>query len=306
MKRRLCAHGIAAFLAVAGLAMGSRRVQADTNSPPGWFVTTNGAYVVLGDHTMFETNSPNNTDENKLFAWRKYQVNQIMSSGASNAIDRFVTASRELAQAYPGRIIEQEDLMAATEDYEYTGKPDQARALAKELIAGEGPEKYKTWAKGFLNRLDSANRPINLKFTALDGREVDLTQLKGKVVLVDFWSTDCSFCLKELPRVKAAYDQFHGAGLEVIGISCDTGREKLNRFIREKGLPWPQYFDGNGQEDNKMAQAFGVDGIPHMFLVDKKGILRFDDVRASDRYHRKDDTTSIEEKITKLLAESVE
>jgi hypothetical protein len=49
--------------------------------------------------------------------------------------------------------------------------------------------------------------------------------------------------------------------------------------------------------------AFGVDGIPHMFLVDKKGLLRFDNVRARDDGHRKGDTTSFEDQISKLLAE---
>jgi peroxiredoxin len=255
---------------------------------------------------MIPIDSPNNTDENKQFAWRAYQVNSIGKSGASNAIDLFIEASRKLALDYPGRVNVEENLLAAMENYEYVGRPDKARALAKELIDSSAAEQYKTWVKGFLNRLDSAGRPVSLEFTSLDGREVDLAKLKGKVVLVDFWATDCSFCVKELPRVKAAYDQFHGMGLEVIGISCDTDREKLSRYIQEKGLPWPQYFDGKSQTENKIAQAFGVDGIPHMFLVDKKGYLRFDDVRASDRYHRRDDTTSMEDKITKLLAEPVD
>jgi hypothetical protein len=67
--------------------------------------------------------------------------------------------------------------------------------------------------------------------------------------------------------------------------------------------PWPQNFDGKSQEDNKFTVEFGIDGIPHMFLVDKKGLLRFDNVRASDKYHPKGETISFEEMITKLLAE---
>jgi thiol-disulfide isomerase/thioredoxin len=141
-----------------------------------------------------------------------------------------------------------------------------------------------------------------LQFTAVDGREVDLVGMRGKVVLVDFWATTCGPCIKELPRVKAAYDKFRGQGFEVIGISCDTDKEQLNKFLDEKGFPWPQYFDGKGF-GNKISQSFGIDGIPHMFLVDKKGLLRFDNVRASDKYHPKNDTTGFEEKISKLLAE---
>jgi len=66
---------------------------------------------------------------------------------------------------------------------------------------------------------------------------------------------------------------------------------------------WPQYFDSKQQDDNKFTVEFGVDGTPHMFLVDRQGVLRFDNVRASDKYHPKDDTTSFEEKIVRLLAE---
>jgi len=127
--------------------------------------------------------------------------------------------------------------------------------------------------------------------------------MKGKVVLVDFWSTTCVPCVAELPRVKAAYDKYNPQGFEVVGISCDTDKDELASFIKEKGFPWPQYFDGKQQEQNKFAQGFGIDGIPHMFLVDKKGCLRFDNVQARDNVHAKGDTTSFEEKISKLLAE---
>jgi peroxiredoxin len=158
-------------------------------------------------------------------------------------------------------------------------------------------------AKGFLHRLNSANQPVNIKFKAVDGREVDLPQLRGKVVLVDFWATTCGPCKAELPRVKAAYDQFHAQGFEIIGVSCDTDKEMLNRFVKEKELPWPQYYDGQQQTKNNIAQDFGVDGIPHMFLVDKQGLLRFDNVRANDKYHPKGETADFEEIIAKLLAE---
>lgn len=122
-------------------------------------------------------------------------------------------------------------------------------------------------------------------------------------MLVDFGATTCGPCKAELLRVKAAFDKFHAQGFEIVGISCDTDKEQLIRFVKDNDLPWPQYFDGKQQTENKFAQVFGVDGIPHMFLVDKHGRLRFDNVRASDMYGPKDDTTSFEEKIFVLLSE---
>jgi thiol-disulfide isomerase/thioredoxin len=106
----------------------------------------------------------------------------------------------------------------------------------------------------------------------LDGREVDLTKLKGKVVLVQFWSTTCGPCIGEMPTVKAAYEKFHGRGFDVVAISLDDKESALRRFIQEKGLPWPQYFDGKGWE-NRFAVQYGIFSIPTMWLVDKRGKL---------------------------------
>jgi peroxiredoxin len=266
------------------------------------YVKTNGQYVTIGN-IMVETNSPLNTEEFKQYHWRVDQLHKIMNSGATNSTDRLVEGAWTLARDYPNRINGYQLLMAATVGYEYDGNPAKGRALAAELMTSTAPEDIKLWAKGYLNRLDSAGKPVDLKFTAVDGQEVDLAQLRGKVVLVDFWATTCGPCVAELPRVKAAYDLFHAQGFEVIGISCDTDKTDLEKFVKQHGIPWPQYFDGKQQTDNKFGAAFGVDGIPHMFLVDKKGILRFDNVRAVNLVHPKGDAITFEAKIYNLLAE---
>jgi peroxiredoxin len=235
--------------------------------------------------------------------WRDDQLMKIAGSGASNAMDLMVEGAWGLVKDYPDRANGYQNITMAIEDYEYDGKTAKSRALADELLASSAPEKYKLWTKGFLNRLDSRGRPVSLQFTAVDGREVNLAQMQGKVVLVDFWGTHCGPCVAELPRVKAAWENFHAQGFEVIGISCDTDKKELENYVKQHGISWPQYFDGKQQNDNKFTVAFGIDGIPHMFLVDKKGFLRFDNVRASDKYHAQGDTTSLEEKIAGLLAE---
>ena len=130
-----------------------------------------------------------------------------------------------------------------------------------------------------------------------------MAAMRGKVVLVDFWATWCGPCIAELPRVQAAFDRFHAQGFEVIGISCDSDRKRLEDYVKQRGIPWPQYFDGKQQEENRFTVAFGVDGLPHMFLVDKKGILRFDNVRARGDAGRNGVPTSFEDEISKLLAE---
>jgi len=124
-----------------------------------------------------------------------------------------------------------------------------------------------------LKRFERLGRPLAFKFTALDGRNVDLEGMRGKVVLIDCWATWCQPCLREMPHVKAAYDRFHSKGFEVVAISSDDDREALEKFVKENRIPWPQYFDGKG-ELNQFAQQFDVGGIPTMWLVDRKGVLR--------------------------------
>ncbi|HZZ72184.1 MAG TPA: thioredoxin-like domain-containing protein [Pirellulales bacterium] len=118
--------------------------------------------------------------------------------------------------------------------------------------------------------LELAEKPVDLKFTAVDGREVDFTKLKGKVVLVDFWATWCGPCVASLPEVKELYKKYHDDGLEIVGISFDQEKDKLTKFVDLKEMPWPQYFDGKAWQ-NELGQKYGISAIPVMWLIGKDG-----------------------------------
>ena len=141
--------------------------------------------------------------------------------------------------------------------------PSKLKKLARDMVDG------KVFSAAF-----AANKPMDIKFTAANGTEVDLAKLKGKVVLVVFWATWSEPSLREQLRVKDAYKRYHGKGLEVVGISIERAgtREKFMQFTRENGLTWPNYFEADLAE-NKFTKQFNIQTVPVMWLINKQGEL---------------------------------
>ena len=115
-------------------------------------------------------------------------------------------------------------------------------------------------------------KPLDLRFTATDGREVELSKLRGKVVLVTFWATWCDLCAGHMPEVARIYEKFRAKGFEVIGISLDKDESEMERFLVANEMTWPQYFDGK-EWDGALITSLGVHYVPTMWLVNKKGLL---------------------------------
>ena len=173
-------------------------------------------------------------------------------------------------------------------------RTDAGKKLAQAVVDSPvADESLNQCARFVLNREFSVGQPLTIKFTALDGRQVDISKLHGKVVLVDFWATSCAPCMSQLPALQFFYQKFGGQGFEIVGISTDYEEKPLLRTIQDEEIPWPNYMDENGWT-NKFAVACGVYGIPDYWLIDRRGIVR--EIMAD---------SNLEQKIKYLLAEKV-
>ena len=108
-------------------------------------------------------------------------------------------------------------------------------------------------------------------FTGLDGRQVNLAQLQGKVVVVNFWATWCPPCLKEMPVLVAAYAKHQNQGIAFIGIAVDDDTELVKKFAREHKVNFPL---ATGKEKSiVLMQTLGnsMAGLPYTLVLDAQG-----------------------------------
>lgn len=104
-----------------------------------------------------------------------------------------------------------------------------------------------------------------------DGETLQLSDLHGKVVLVDFWASWCGPCRRENPNVVKAYEKYNKDGFEVFSISLDSDLNRWMAAIEKDNLTWPNHVSDLKGWKNAAARKYGVKGIPHTILLDREG-----------------------------------
>ena len=121
-----------------------------------------------------------------------------------------------------------------------------------------------------------------LEFPDPEGKMRKLSDLRGKVVLVDFWASWCGPCRRENPNVTNIYSKYHDKGFEVFSVSLDSDAASWKRAIEADKLVWPNHVSDLKKWQSKAAAIYGVSSIPSTFLLDKEGRIVQRNLRGAD------------------------
>lgn len=148
------------------------------------------------------------------------------------------------------------------------------------------PEKqfwsFKAWLKSIQGKevgIDIGDVAPDIVMGGVDGKELSLYSLRGKVVLIDFWASWCGPCRYENPNVVEAYDKYRnekfesGKGFEVFSVSLDAYKDAWVKAIEKDGLKWKYHVSDFKKWGNEAAKRYKINSIPTNVLIDGNGVI---------------------------------
>lgn len=128
----------------------------------------------------------------------------------------------------------------------------------------------------------------------LQGNTVKLSELKGKVIILDFWASWCVPCKKSMPHLIELYNRYKDTSFTIIGINVDTDMKKVKEFERDlnNDIPFTIIFD----KDSEIPPLYEVEGMPTTLVINKDGIIKYKEIGYS---------TELKEKLDKTIADLI-
>jgi thiol-disulfide isomerase/thioredoxin len=236
-------------------------------------------------------------DKNTALA--HYQLGLVLMSEAldKHKDDLFSRAHDEMTKALAAAPNFPDAIFADGQALAHLNQDDAAKAQFEQFVKmrpADDPNRQR--ASRYISQPELARARMAPAFavTTLDGQRITLDDLKGKVVLLDFWATWCEPCREALPHMRTIAKNFQGQPLIILSVSLDKNEEQWKDFVAKNGMTWLHYRDGGFE--GPIARMFSVGAIPHTFTIDADGVLQ--DEHIGD--------ASIEGKLKKLVSRARE
>jgi thiol-disulfide isomerase/thioredoxin len=181
---------------------------------------------------------------------------------------------------------------------------EAARASVEKLVGKEGVQKIidtapaakkevETYRAALQNELKGLLPDVSVGAVApetagvnLDGKSVKLADLKGKVVVLDFWATWCGPCKATIPHTREMVKSMDGKPFAFVSISVDDEKETLTKFLEKEPMPWSHWWDGQ----KAVSDQWDVDAYPTLYVIDHNGVIRFKTVGYDPKTSKMDAT----------------
>lgn len=141
------------------------------------------------------------------------------------------------------------------------------------------------WASGSLFAINPLSRGTDgiapgFSLSALSGKEVSLSDFKGRPVILFIWTTWCPFCRKELDDLQERYKDIRAAGIELLAVDTGEAKEKVEKYLGAKNIGFPVLLDSASE----VAFSYNVIGVPTIILIDSSGLIRFQGNELPENY----------------------
>ncbi|MDA0834730.1 MAG: TlpA disulfide reductase family protein [Planctomycetota bacterium] len=193
-------------------------------------------------------------------------------------LEEFARQARMYVSNFPqDRLRGPNALFASAESCELYGRIDEAK-VCYALLQQQFPDHLlATQATGILRRIAIIGQPMALGGPTLAGDYWSLDDVRGKTVLIVFWSSNATRFANATETLNSLHRQYSGSGLEIVGVNLDLDEDDVKEFLKSRQIEWPQIFfveeDQRGW-DHPVANYYGIRQVPMYWLVDEQGIVR--------------------------------
>jgi len=140
-------------------------------------------------------------------------------------------------------------------------------------------EQFSNLVQQIISTIAVGEKAPEIDIPGPDGKNIPLSSLRGKIVLLDFWASWCRPCRKNNPHIVSLYKKYKNKGFDIYSVSLDKSKGSWMSAIEKDGLIWPSHVSELKQWSSKAAAAYKVSGIPATFLIDREGNLATLNVR---------------------------